>query len=175
MYTKQGLKEEDIKRIAEIEQILFLPHKAAEYDKCLSFLKAEKNCYIGLFNDQDLLIGYMNCVPLKKEVYDGYKNSTVDEEDVCGDSVVPFHKGDNYCLIETIAVIPEYHKSQGVKLLVNAFMEFVNSLKQQGIVIKEVFGDCVSDAGINFMKRTFNAAFYKKSEWGNIYCGTIQY
>ena len=160
--------------IIELEKQFFLNDKVVSFENCRAWFNSEPLCYFGAY-DNNKLVGYLCCIPLKKDFYNDYKNGITNETKLTQNFIEPYKVGDNFCLLEGVGVLPEYRTQGVLKMLLNKYKNFVIEQKENGVIVTEIIADCVTVDGEKFMMRTFDAKKYTKSHWGNIYLGTVNY
>jgi len=121
-----------------------------------------------------IVVGYMNFTSITKDCYDKFYLGKYKDYLIKKDEIIPFHKGDNYCMLLSIVIRKDLRDTNAIVELWKGFIKRIKTFKKQGINICSVISDCVSIDGIKFFLTNFEAKYICNSkDWGKIYEGRI--
>lgn len=168
MIVKNVETIEEIQAAINLDRNSFTDDEVGVLDTCINWLQACPDLYTAIF-DENELIGYINFMPLKKEIFENYKNGNMIDNDLKKIDILPFHNGENYCLLTSIVIKESYRDTKAIKHLTQALFDKINNHNQNGRIIKEIIFDYVSDDGERYAESFFDAIFFKSSKIGKIY------
>lgn len=159
---------QEIQDAINLDKNSFTDDEVGILDTCIKWLNACQDLYTAIFNGNEL-VGYINFMPLKKEVFENYKQGKMIDNDLKDSDILPFHKGDNYCLLTSIVIKQSYRNTNAIKILTQALFKKINDHNKNKEIIKEIIFDCVSNDGEKYAKNFFDAILIKESLIGKIY------
>ena len=148
--------------IEDIRQMVDLDAESYDYldrgivSKCLEWLQICPDIYT-IIKSQDMVIGYINFVPISESCYNKFKTGLFKDYMIDKSDILPFKKGNNFCLFMSIVIKREFRQENAILILLNAFKNKINSLKQRGCLIKSIIADCISTETQRFVVDRFNA------------------
>jgi pimeloyl-ACP methyl ester carboxylesterase len=126
-----------------------LPHheeSALPWGLSLSWIDSEPDIYTFLLDRQNRLQGYINAMPLRKEVFDKVKGGTIMDKELSREFLVPFVSGGPLAIyLMSIATAPSVRKTnQGLfslaveKLLNGLFDKLIYYAEKTGVKVEEL-------------------------------------
>ena len=107
--------------------------------------KSEKNSYI-LVKDNNKIIGYVNILNLRKEVYDKMIESQELFDEFQAKDILNFEIGKQiYLNINSIVLKSEYHNKDSIEKISHAIDKFISMRKKKGYKIKEISSISVNE------------------------------
>ena len=125
----------------------------------LAVYKRNKDSFIAV-KYNNTLIGYLNYLTIKKDVYDYMKESDTTVDDFKLDDIIEF-SSNNYITINSIVIKSEYQNSDIIKIITDGFLAKLKELTNQGNNISGIVGVAISDDGRKFFK---NLGFTDRKE-----------
>jgi len=167
------INETDLKKLLLLDRDVF--DKQDNMDECLlkEWLNINSDIYTILkYNNEP--VGYINFTPLTKESYDKFRIGKNKDYKLTAKDILPFKKGDNYCLFTSIVLFKKFRDSNAIKVLWKGFLRKIKKLEKQGKHITSVIADCVSIDGIKFTLNNLYGKYICNSlNWGKIYEGNV--
>lgn len=161
--------DDDLKQMLVLDGEAFQGKDAGEFRRCKTWLSVNPDIYTILKLDGKV-IGYINFVPLKEEVYEVFYQGHYKDFELTEKDLLPFEKGkDHKCLFMSIVIDRKYRDGESVILLSNAFKDRLQAWQEEGINIKLILADCVSIDGIKYIQNNFGSKFVCNSHNGKIY------
>ena len=98
--------------------------------------------------DKENIVGYMDILSLKKEVFEKiiHSNQIIDDE-ICRTDLKSFDD-ENYLYILSIVIKKEYQNGEAIKLILKQYNDFIGSININGILATTVSAD-----GYKFIKK----------------------
>ena len=110
-----------------------------------------KDSFIAVKLD-DKLIGYLNYLCIKEDVYNKIKTSNTTIDDFKLDEIIEFKQGNNYITINSVVIKKEYQETDVIKIITDGFLAKLKELTSKGINITGIDGIAVSNDGRKFFK-----------------------
>ena len=120
------------------------------------------------------MVGYINFVPLTAKCFEKFKNGKMCDSQINARDILPFRKGENFCLLMSIVIRKEYQNTKAIILLTQALLDRIDNFAKRGIYIPQFLAECVSDDGKKFITRTFDCKKVSNSKNGEIYLCSFQ-
>ena len=98
------------------------------------------------------LIGYLNYLCIREDVYNKIKTSNTTIDDFSLDEIIEFKEGNNYITINSVVIKKEYQESDVIKIITDGFLVKLKELSNKGITITGIDGIAVSNDGRKFFK-----------------------
>lgn len=116
-----------------------------DVDNMKELYKSEKNSYI-LVKDNNKIIGYVNILNLRKEIY----NKMIESEELFDEfearDILNFELGkDIYLNINSIVLKSEYHNKDSIEKISHAIDKFISMRHKKGYKIKEISSISVNE------------------------------
>jgi len=150
--TKQELK--CLQEMLKIDALVYPEQQQATFDEVLDRYKVNKNLYILLYNNQEL-IGYICLLPIKEELYNKILlENRLYDSDIPGSFLEEYIPGNSYKLyIISMAIHPKYHGQGLSKHLVKGFHEYLLTHKKNGVDFTSVLSTAVTNDGKLMLER----------------------
>jgi hypothetical protein len=147
-YTvKHQITPENLKDMIMLDSRSYTPNERGELELCLSWYHKNPDIYTVLL-DGDKVIGYINFLPVKPEVYEKMKAGKMTDKKLSANDIEKFEPNKNHCCLFMSVVLDEnYRLSKALLVLMEGFYKKMKTFKQQNIQIKSVLADCVSKQG----------------------------
>lgn len=159
-----------IQKAIKLDNMVFNRVDVGSVNIWLSWVEKEPNIFTFLWKN-NRLVGYISLIPLHINAYNKVLEGKLRGFQVKPNMIVPFKKGDNKCLFESIVIHPKLRNSEAILRLWNGFMDKIKQFKQSEIVVSSVVADCVSVDGIKYMVNNFKSKYICNSSGGKIYEG----
>lgn len=179
MYTF-NMKLKTILNETELQQAIELDRQAysnkdlvGSLEKCKQWLQVCPDMYIALYENKKM-VGYINFVPLTAKCFGKFKNGKMCDSQINARDILPFRKGENFCLLMSIVIRKEYQNTKAIILLTQALLDRIDNFAKRGIYIPQFLTECVSDDGKKFITRTFDSKKISNSKNGEIYLCSFQ-
>lgn len=157
-----------------IDNNSYSKHDIGSYNKCKEWLEVNKDIYT-IITLKDRCIGYINFMPISNDCFNNFKKGIMKDYMITKNDILPFSKDrDNKCLFCSIAIEKKYRDTNAINILIQAFKDKINTMKNDGYIISETIFDCVSLDGIKIATFRFDAKYICESNEGKIYlCNNI--
>lgn len=167
---------EDVKQMIDLDGDSYKDDKdCGVLSKCMKWLQICPDIYT-IVKIKGQVVGYINFVPITLDCYNKFKTGSFKDYMLETFDILPFKKGDNFCLFMSIVTKEKFRNSNIIIKLIDAFKKRIFTLKEHGCVIKSVVADCVSPIAERFVLNKFNARYISNTESGSkIYEFKIQF
>lgn len=145
------VSKNDIKKMINLDKESYFGNDAGDFERCLSWHKICKDLYTILKKDGKI-IGYINFLPIKKSAYNKIRAGKLKDYELEKKDILPFRKGENYCLFMSIVLDKQSRFSRAVHMLLLAWNKRILKMKDDGIIIKNFLADCVTEEGKKLAK-----------------------
>lgn len=157
--TGENINEDFLEKIMEVDRECYAGEYVGELANMQVRYRKNKQSFVCVM-DGERVAGYINFFP----VVNGLWNDIVDtgmhirDDDITADEVADFCKGEDHNLYILSVVIREQYrgKKQGqkpvVKILTDAFIDYLNTLKSDGYGINAIAATAVSDSGKKYLR-----------------------
>ncbi len=162
-----------LNQMIALDREVYSKRDLVDIDRCRQWLSVNPDIYTVLKYNGNV-VGYINFVPLKDEVYAKFERGQIKDYDLTREDITSFHKGETLnCLLLSVVLKKEFRDGEAIIKLVDGFKEFLEELRTQGVMLGKIIQDCVSIDGIKFALHTFGAHFVRDSHrehgFGKIY------
>ena len=148
----ENITVDHIKQILNLDKLVYdeLYHNTLE--KCLDSFERNSDTYTMLYSaSADKIVAYVHVLPITDEYYDRLKSGTLIDAYLPPEASVSYDLPGIYSLYFSSAVIhPDYQMVGVLKHLLEAFVEKLISLGEEGFYMKRVLADAVTDKGEKF-------------------------
>lgn len=101
-----------------------------------------------------LIAGYICYFPCRPKLWvDIMTNVTIVDDEITGNDITPFERGDNNVYLLSVVVHPDYRDGEVIKLLSNAWSEKLWRFQSHGYKINAIAATAVSEDGQRFLSR----------------------
>ena len=174
MIIKPITNEYELKQAIELDKKAYKDETLmGSLERCKQWLDACPDMYISIY-DNEKMVGYINFVPLTPACFEKFKNGEMSDDEIQDSDILPYHKGENLCLLMSIVVDEKYQNGETINLLTNALFDKINSLAKEKKYITQILAECVSDDGKKYVTRTFESKKITNSKNGEIYICTVK-
>ena len=140
IYTIKALKV-SLSSIHEINkldnQILDREYRWDE-EKIIELTKKHKYSYI-LVKDENKIIGYINFLSIKEDIYNKMIESTVMYDEFSKEDLVDYQKNkESFVNLNAIVLNDEYNNSDTIKKIETSIENYINTMKENQFIIKEM-------------------------------------
>ncbi len=161
--------DETLKALLSLDKQAFSGKDIGSFERCKAWLKVNDKIYTVL-KLGGKTIGYINFVPLTNDAFEKFSSGELKDFDLTPNDILPFSLGEELnCLFMSIVIKQEFRDGEAIKRLTNAFKEFLERLKEEGVRIRRILQDCVSIDGIKFALYFFGANHLRNSLNGKLY------
>lgn len=157
--------EDDVKGMIQLDGEAFCELDRGELNKCLEWKKICPDVYTAIKLDAKV-IGYINFIAVTKKCYYRMKVGKLKDYELKSEDILPFKKGENYCLFMSVVIEKKFRDTEVVIRLSNAFFEKIYEMKKSGIMVDNILCDCVSKDGEKFIKENFSVKYICNSKNG---------
>ncbi len=151
--TSKNLDPNFLNDILKLDAMVYQDDLQGSYDSLKDRLDANDEMYLLLYKKEEL-IGYVCFFPITKKLSDSiYNDSKIHDDDITKDDIENYSKNkktDIYIL--SIVINPNTRGKEATTLLINSFVQFIDSKIKEGYKIGKVLGTIVSDKGERFAK-----------------------
>lgn len=167
--------DDDIKSMLALDHSAYHGKDAGEFHRCKEWLSVNKDIYTILKLDGKV-IGYINFVPLKEEVYTAFCQGHYKDFELKAQDILPFEAGKEHkCLFMSIVIDKKYRDGEALFLLLTSLRKRIRQWHKEGAYITHIITDCVSKEGVKLASRILGADFIQNSKGGKIYaCNLTQ-
>ena len=138
MKIKPITNESELKQAIELDKKTYKDETLmGSLEKCKKWLGACPDMYISIY-DNEKMVGYINFVPLTPKCFKKFKNGEMSDYEIDASDILPYHKGENLCLLMSIVVDKKYQNGETIKILTNAL--FVKRFVVAALVQEMPFG-----------------------------------
>lgn len=174
MKIKPITNESELKQAIELDKKTYKDETLmGSLERCKQWLGACPDMYIAIYDNEEMA-GYINFVPLTPACFEKFKNGEMSDYEIEASDILPYHKGENLCLLMSIVVDKKYQNGETIKILTNALFDKINSLAKEKKYITQILAECVSDDGKKYVTRTFESKKITNSKNGEIYLCTLK-
>lgn len=174
MKLKTFLNETELQQAIELDRQAYSNKDlVGSLEKCKQWLQVCPDMYIALYENKKM-VGYINFVPLTAKCFDKFKNGKMCDNQINARDILPFRKGENFCLLMSIVIRKEYQNTKAIILLTQALLDRIDNFAKKGIYIPQFLAECVSVDGKKFITRTFDCKKVSNSKNGEIYLCSFQ-
>jgi len=139
----------DIGEALELDKLVYNEDQHLTLEQCVGYHKQNSDIYT-MIKDKgaDRVIAYVNISPLTDEWYEKMKTGQQLDKGIPPEAIAPYKKGQLHNIYFcSIVVHPDYQGSEVFRLLLGGITRKFNKLANEGVLIKRVLSDDVSDAG----------------------------
>ena len=158
----------------DLRQMIMLDNRAYKkqedrgiLEKCLAWKRACPDLYTALKHN-GTVVGYINFLPVTKKCYEKFRNGKLKDFEIAERDVLPFKKGDNYCIFVSIVIAEKFRNTKGIHLLMMAWRNRILVLQEKGVQVKKILADCVSEEGVK-LSQGFNGKLVKDTQERKIF------
>ena len=132
-------------KVLQFDRTIFLADDDYSFpDDYLKRMYKDSRDGIFVLLDNDVVIGYVNCIFLSDEVKDKY----LKDRDYLALENIGFNIGDNNMYFYTLALHQDYRNSGVVKILMQHFTNWLEEQKNKGKRIKNCISEAITEDGI---------------------------
>jgi hypothetical protein len=157
--------EQYIDDIIKLDDEFYDPEYIWDNDYQLAVYKQNKDSFIAV-RYNNTLVGYLNYLTIKKDVYDYMKESDTTVDDFRLDDIIKF-SNNNYITINSIVIKSEYQNSDIIKIIIDGFLAKLKELSDNCFNISGIVGVAISDDGRKFFR---NLGFTNHKELVDGHC-----
>ena len=140
VYTVSGIyiTNDTISKLNELDKEYYDSEYIWTVQNMRELYKSEKNSYI-LVKDGSKIIGYVNFLNLKKDIYDNMMESDKIYDTFIPQDIIPYNKNQyNYVSINSIVLKNEYQNKDSINKMVNAINKYLKAKESKGYKIAEL-------------------------------------
>ncbi len=166
-YIQHNIDDETLQQLILLDQGAYAAKDIGDFSLCKRWLGVNDKIYTVL-KLGNMAVGYINFIPLKDDVFERFEQGKMKDYNLTEDDILPFTKGASLnCLFMSIVIKKEFRDGMAIIKLTQAFTQFLDELKSQGVHIKKIIQDCVSVDGIKFAINFFGSKFVCESRNSN--------
>lgn len=157
------LSLDDFIEMEKIECQYFPNENISPAIEAYQWYKIDKNsCFV--IKQQSKVIGFVNVLSLKKDIFYKIKFNEMNESDIKMDDLeLNKDKYYNYLYFSTIAIDKSFRNLKTLKELLNVSIKKILEIVNQGFIIKEVMADCLTKEGKKITERFLKLKEYNKT------------
>lgn len=156
MRIREEMTLEDFKYMEQLELKYYSEEHVTPYQESYQWHLSDPNMGFVL-EDDGRIIGFTDMLPVKQEIFDRLVTGTFNDKYLTTDGLVSMEglrKGDIVNLLfSCVLVEKEYRKTDALKILLNATMDYYRSFVEKGILIDSIVTSNVTEAGERFSER----------------------
>ncbi len=156
IYTlnRKNISLTTLKRICSLDKDYYDKVYCWNLDYMTNLYKKEKDSYI-LIKDKNTIIGYVNLLNIKKDVYDKMLESDTLYDNFNLDDIINYSNSRvNYYLnLNSIVLKNEYQNKNSSMKIKNAIIKYINKEEKKGYKIKEINSYAVNDYEVEILER----------------------
>lgn len=154
---------EDFIEMERIEHQYFLDENISQAQEAYKWYKKDKNsCFV--IKNQTKVIGFVNILSLKKEIFDKIKFNEMNESEIkMSDLELSKDKYYNYLYFSTIAIDKDFKNIKTLLQVLNITIKKILEIVNQGYKIKEVMADCLTKEGEKISERFLKLKPFNKT------------
>ena len=180
--TGEGINEDFLEKIMEVDRECYAKEYVGELANMQVRYRKNKQSFVCVM-DGDLVAGYINFFPVVDSLWEDIVDTGmhIRDDDITADEVVEFCKGEDHNLYILSVVIREQYrgKKQGqkpvVKILTDAFIDYLNKLQSDGYAINAIAATAVSDGGKKFLRNCMFGERRKLTDGNIVYVCEDEY
>lgn len=134
--------------------------------------KVEPRQFICIEDEENgRLAGYINFIPCTDALYKDirYDTEIIRDDDIEPEEMSKWQNGDNNIFVISVATAPEYRDSIVIRLLTDAWIDYLNNMNDDGYRIKTITAIVVSPDGRKFLNRMHFVDERVLKEDGNVF------
>ena len=162
------MKNKYLFQCLKLDESSFEEEDQGSYIKCKEWLSINNKIYTILLH-KGQAIGYINFIGITKQCYEKFMLGKYKDYMLTKEDILPFHLGNNYALFMSIVIHSDYRNSDAIIALTNAFKHKIQKFKKHHIIFDNCVMDCVSNDGIKYGTRNFDAKYVCDSHDGKIH------
>lgn len=149
------ITERYFKHCLEIDQQVYPEIYQGNLALCSAWFEKNPFIYTLIIDTTiDNVVGYLNAMPITDTLYNLIMQGQSMDTDISPDHILSYENHATYRLyLCSLAVAPDYQKTEVFPLLFNAFLRNLKQLAERDIQIKQMIAEAVSKKGISFCKR----------------------
>lgn len=180
--TGESINEDFLEKIMEVDRECYANEYVGELANMQVRYRKNKQSFVCVM-DGDRVAGYINFFPVADSLWEDIVDTGmhIRDDDITADEVVEFCKGEDHNLYILSVVIREQYrgKKQGqkpvVKILTDAFIDYLNKLQSDGYAINAIAATAVSDGGKKFLRNCMFSERRKLTDGNIVYVCEDEY
>ena len=172
--TGEQLSEDFLEKIMEVDRECYAGEYVGELVNMQARYRANKKSFVCVM-DGDCVAGYINFFPVIDQLWDDIVETgmNIRDDDITQQEVQEFRQGESHNLyLLSVAIREKYRDKKDsetpvVKVLTDAFIEYLNQLKDAGYGINAIAGTAVSNGGKKFLSNCMFGV-HRQLEDGNV-------
>ena len=172
--TGEQLSEDFLEKIMEVDRECYAGEYVGELVNMQARYRANKKSFVCVM-DGDCVAGYINFFPVIDQLWDDIVETgmNIRDDDITPQEVQEFRQGESHNLyLLSVAIREKYRDKKDsetpvVKVLTDAFIEYLNQLKDAGYGINAIAGTAVSNGGKKFLSNCMFGV-HRQLEDGNV-------
>lgn len=180
--TGENINEDFLEKIMEVDRECYAKEYVGELANMQVRYRKNKQSFVCVM-DGDRVAGYINFFPVVDSLWEDIVDTGmhIRDDDITADEVVGFCKGEDHNLYILSVVIREQYrgKKQGqkpvVKILTDAFIDYLNKLQSDGYAINAIAATAVSDGGKKFLRNCMFGERRKLTDGNIVYVCEDEY
>jgi len=110
-----------------------------------------------ILEDNGRIVAFTDILPVKQEIFDQIKSGTYNDKYLTSDDLISMDRlkeGDSVNLLLSCVLVDEdYRKTEALKILLNAHLDYYRGCMDRGISVGTVLTSNVTEAGERFSER----------------------
>ncbi len=110
-----------------------------------------------VLEDDGVIVGFTDVLPVKQEIFDQTVNGTFNDRNLTAEALISMEElreGDSVNLLfSCVLVEKEYRKTDALRMLLDATMDYYRGFAEKGICIDSIAASNVTEAGVRFSER----------------------
>lgn len=156
MNIKNELAMEDFIYMEQMEKKYYSEEYITPYEEAYQWYLSNPNGG-AVLEDDGVIVGFTDVLPVKEEIFDRMIKGTFNDKYLTTEDLVSMEKlreGNSVnLLLSCILVEKEYRKTDALRMLLNATMDYYRSFTERGICIDSIATSNVTEAGVRFSER----------------------
>ena len=124
--------------------------------------------FICVIRDGEKVIGYINTLALKPEIFHKFREAEIEENDITLDDI-DYETQPVHLLFQSIAIHPKHQNMRNAKRLFEIFFQHTKQMVENGMQVAEFIAECSTNKGVAMATRYWKMKPYKKTKYGQIY------
>ena len=150
--SSQGLFNE----IMDLGDIVYPAEYSGEIENVAARYKRDPNQAISIVDkNTNKLVGNITSFPCTDELYEDvrYNTKIIRDDDIKPEEIDDYSTKRNNMFIISVAIHPDYRDGKAIKILMHAWIDYLNELECKGYPITTISGIVISEDGKKIAKR----------------------
>ena len=141
------MTEQDILQCLELDKVVYGDQYVVTLQQVLEWKTVNPDIHVKV-KDGDKVVAYTNISPVTEQCYEKIKGGDFIDTAITADMLVPYERGKLHSVyFSSVVVHPDYQSGDVFFVIYNAVFNKLLSLAEDGIFIRRIIADAVSEKG----------------------------